>query len=199
MFVKLTLLLVVGCIRWDHQKRSTLTSVTHKYLIMWCARGKSRQNGSRRPFYWYVPRFLRADEDTLGDLHSFLLAVYEANSQARYVVPDIKLARQHGSRGALGAGSSWQLHKPMPQKKFLELFRGLLLSCGVQPAFATSASYNTLRRFSPPRARFWVSRHRTSSPCPTGASPRRGKKPQRRDQRNRLPCAMRRTSGPPEG
>ena len=148
-FCRLVLLLTVGCIRWRHQKRSTFRGADTRFFSMWCSLGKSREGGARRPFPWKVPRFLASKKDVLGPLVPFFQELYEVNPEAQFVVPDIELPRVGGGPGMLCEGAHWLPERPMPERKFLELMRGVLLQAGVPLQEASEASYNTLRRFLP--------------------------------------------------
>ena len=143
VLAQLALLLVMACIRWEHQGRSRVVAADGRYFYGHCAVGKSRKGGTRPGFSWRAPRSLAQGVDVLGPLLDLFNELYQHNGACHFLVPDVEL-----EKGGLRQGCRW-LTSRMPQRRFLELFRGLLVTVGMPVATAETTSYNTLRRGLP--------------------------------------------------
>jgi len=72
---------------------------------------------------------------------------HEAQSDATFLIPALKL--EPCDLWEVTEATTFIANKPMTRARFLELFRGSLVTMGVEFRAAQSATYNRLRRFLP--------------------------------------------------
>ena len=138
----------VSCIRFAHFQRSKLVQLhpgPPPWLEFLCTQGKRRVKGSRPPYNWALPEVSFQDFSLVHSLHSYLTSCHPPG--AEFLWPALSLR----------ASELWQLceetgfvaSKRMSRSQFMELFRGFLCRCLVQPDQASRAGFNRLRRFLP--------------------------------------------------
>ena len=137
------LMAAVSCIRWEHLQRSTL--VENRALCLECKQGKARKKGSRPPYNWGMPLLQFQGLSVLALLKDFYK--HEAQSDATFLIPALKL--EPCDLWEVTEATTFIANKPMTRARFLELFRGSLVTMGVEFRAAQSATYNRLRRFLP--------------------------------------------------
>ena len=129
------LMAAVSCIRWEHLQRSSLVEGRSLCLEFRCRQGKARKKGSRPPYNWGMPALLL-------DFYK-----HEAQVDATFLIPALKL--EPGDLWEVTEATTFLANKPMTRARFLELFRGSLVTMGVDFRAAQAATYNRLRRFLP--------------------------------------------------
>ena len=139
------LMAAVSCIRWEHLQRSTLVENRALCLEFCCKQGKARKKGSRPPYNWGMPLLQFQGLSVLALLKDFYK--HEAQSDATFLIPALKL--EPCDLWEVTEATTFIANKPMTRARFLELFRGSLVTMGVEFRAAQSATYNRLRRFLP--------------------------------------------------
>ena len=139
------LMAAMSCIRWEHLQRSSLVESRSLCLEFRCRQGKARKKGSRPPYNWGMP-LLNFQGISVGAL---LLDFYrhEAQIDATFLIPALKL--EPSDLWEVTEATTFLANKQMTRARFLELFRGSLVTMGVDFRAAQSATYNRLRRFLP--------------------------------------------------
>ena len=139
------LMAAVSCIRWEHLQRSTLVDSRSLCLEFCCKQGKARKKGSRPPYNWGMLLLQFQGISVLALLQDFYR--HEAQSDATFLIPALKL--EPCDLWEVTEATTFVANKPMTRARFLELFRGSLVTMGVEFRAAQSAAYNRLRRFLP--------------------------------------------------
>ena len=135
----------VSCIRWEHLQRSQLVDNKSLCLEFCCRQGKARRKGSRPPYNWGMPNIMFQGHSLMILLQDFYK--HEAQVDATFLIPALKL--EPSDLWEVTEATTFLANKPMTRARFLELFRGCLVTMGVDFKAAQSATYNRLRRFLP--------------------------------------------------
>lgn len=134
----------VGCIRYEHFQRSSLVEKHTKYLEFRCCQGKSRKRGARPSYAWALPQVVFQGQSLMSTLWDF----YQHElPDTTFLFPATQLAPD----------DLWELteltpfvpNRKMSRSRFLEYFRGALMSGGTETELAQTSTYNRLRRFLP--------------------------------------------------
>ena len=148
VIIAMVIMAAVGCIRWEHIQRSKLTTDQAAWAEMWCSQGKSRKQGARPAYSWALPEVVFRGCSLLKILCGFWR--HEASIDATFLVPGLKL-EAHDLWEVTESTAFWGT-RPMSRGRYLELFRGALIKCGVDHAQAQRATFNRLRRCLPTMA-----------------------------------------------
>ena len=135
----------ISCIRWEHLQRSQLVESRAFCLEFCCRQGKARRKGSRPPYNWGMPSVTFQGQSVAVLLTDFYR--HEAQAESTFLVPALKL--EPCDLWEVTEATTFLANKPMTRARFLELFRGSLVTMGVEFKAAQSATYNRLRRFLP--------------------------------------------------
>eukprot|EP00435_Cladocopium_sp_Y103_P045120 s83_g12.t2 len=114
----------------------------HKLLLAW---GKARKKGARPAYGWALPELTWAGHAVGRLLEDFYR--HEVLATSGFLVPALQLA----------ADELWEvsdttpllLGRAMSRGRFLEIFRGAMMQCGLDAHSARGSQYNRLRRFMP--------------------------------------------------
>ena len=142
IIVSMVVMAAVGCIRWEHLQRSRFVQSHTAWAEMHCAQGKARKKGSRPAYTWALPEVVFRGCSLLKILCGFW--EHEANCNAYFLVPALKL--HSDDLWEVTESTAFWGDRKMSRGRFLELFRGALVKCGVDPPQAQRATYNRLRR-----------------------------------------------------
>ena len=148
VIIAMVILAAVGCIRWEHIQRSKLVTDHSAWAEMFCAQGKRRKQGARPAYSWALPEVVFRGCSLLKILCGFWQ--HEASTDATFLVPGLKL-EAHDLWEVTESTAFWGT-RPMSRGRYLELFRGALIRCGVDHAQAQRATFNRLRRCLPTMA-----------------------------------------------
>ena len=132
------LMAAVSCIRWEHLQRSTLVDSRSLCLEFCCKQGKHAYN-------WGMPLLQFQGISVLALLKDFYK--HEPQSDSTFLIPALKLEPR--DLWEVTEATTFVANKPMTRARFLELFRGSLVTMGVEFRASQSATYNRLRRFLP--------------------------------------------------
>ena len=143
--VALIVMSACSCIRWEHIQRSTLVTNHKDWLEMKCAQGKTRRNGARPAYHWACPNISWRGMQLQKILSDFWQ--FETLADKGFLVPAVELNAE--DLWELAENTALVLDRAMSRSRFLELFRGALLECGVDKTTACGATFNRLRRFLP--------------------------------------------------
>ena len=135
----------ISCIRWEHLQRSQLVEARAFCLEFCCRQGKARRKGSRPPYNWGMPSVTFQGQSVAVILTDFYR--HEAQADATFLVPALKL--EPCDLWEVTEATTFIGNKSMTRAPFLELFRGSLVTMGVEFKAAQAATYNRLRRFLP--------------------------------------------------
>lgn len=135
----------ISCVRWEHLQRSSFVAGHTKWIEFHCQQGKARKKGARPAYGWALPEWCWEGHGVGRILEDFYR--HEVLATAGFLVPALQLA----------ADNLWEvtettplvLGKPMSRGRFLEIFRGALMQCGLDTHSAKGATFNRLRRFLP--------------------------------------------------
>jgi hypothetical protein len=148
LFAGAVLHIACGCIRWRHVQRSAVTSKPGaEWPTFRCAMGKRTVNGARPGFDWACPKLCWRSTNISDLFVTWLREALPEGEQFLVLRPE---PRRKGDFG-LTSGTAW-MSKPMHCATFLELFRGLLVLCGMPVQMAAARTYNALRRCMPTAA-----------------------------------------------
>ena len=148
VIIAMVILAAVGCIRWEHIQRSRLITNHTAWAEMFCSQGKSRKQGARPAYSWALPEVVFRGCSLLKILCGFWQ--HEASADATFLVPGLKL-EAHDLWEVTESTAFWGTRQ-MSRGRYLELFRGALIKCGVDHAQAQRATFNRLRRCLPTMA-----------------------------------------------
>ena len=133
------------CIRFEHFQRSKLVHNFGHWLKFKCAKGKARRQGTRPSYEWAMPEVQWQGWSLLATTADFLK--HEAWPDASFLWPSVVL--DPDDLWQIHSGTPFQVQKPMPRGRFLEIYRGMLVEIGVPKPEAHAAGFNRLRRFLP--------------------------------------------------
>ena len=85
--------LLVGCVRFAHIQRSSLTQCFETGLEFFCNRGKARVRGVQAPFRWSMPRHGITGIDLYQVWSSIVLRVFGDLTQLTFILPDFAPSR----------------------------------------------------------------------------------------------------------
>ena len=135
----------VSCIRFAHFQRSVLHKDHGFWLEFECSEGKSRRKGVRPAYKWATPALKFGGVDLVAELRRFFQE--ELLPDTPFLWPAIRL--RSDDLWQLTEDTPFLLDRKLSGPRFLDLFRGALCRCGLQPAQASVAGFNRLRRFLP--------------------------------------------------
>ena len=136
IIVALIVMSACSCIRWEHIQRSTLVTNHKDWLEMKCAQGRTRRNGARPAYHWACPNISWRGmqlQKILGDFWQF-----ETLADKGFLVPAVELNAE--DLWELAENTALVLDRAMSRSRFLELFGGALLECGVDKTTACGAA-----------------------------------------------------------
>ena len=135
----------VGCIRWEHVQRSSFVAKHGMWMEFRCSQGKSRRQGARPAYTWALPELRWRGQSLLALLADFFS--HEALPTAAFLIPGLDLRAE--TLWEISPDTALRINRPMSRGRFLEVFRGALVQCGLGVPAAKGATYNRLRRFLP--------------------------------------------------
>ena len=148
IILALVVMAAVGCVRWEHIQRTKYVQNHTAWAEMRCSQGKARKRGCRPAYSWALPEVMFRGCSLLKILCGFW--EHEAVIDSQYLVPALKL-HSDDLWEVTESTAFWGTRK-MSRGRYLELFRGALVKCGVDPAQAQRATFNRLRRCLPTMA-----------------------------------------------
>ena len=134
--------LLVGCVRFAHIQRSSLTQCSETGLEFFCNRGKARVRGVQAPFRWSMPRHGITGIDLYQVWSSIVLKAFGELTQLTFILPDFSPSRVtlDKVRGLNAAA--------MPLWKFVRMSRTLFRMLGLDchhKGRSTALSYMSRR------------------------------------------------------
>ena len=141
------ILLAIGGVRFAHLQRSRVFQIKPAYVVFFCALGKSKQQGQRRPYYWAVPRqALRARfiQVILDIIATVPMVRQEGEESTFWLLPDF------GPTGSLDTLSTFK-NVPMSISRFHQFSRDLIMRMDFadRKELAVTTSTYSARRLLP--------------------------------------------------
>ena len=124
IILALMVMSATSCIRWEHIQRSKFVSTQAGWLEMHCAQGKTRKQGARPAYNWAAPNVVWKGMHLQKILSDFWQ--HECLTTAGFLIPAIALNAEE--LWELAETTALVLDKAMSRRRFLELFRGALLT-----------------------------------------------------------------------
>ena len=139
------LLAAIACVRWEHIQRSSFVAAHGRWIEFHCQQGKARKKGARPAYGWALPELTWVGHGVGRLLDDFYR--HEVLATSGFLVPALELAAN--DLWEVTASTPLVLGKAMSRGRFLEIFRGALVQCGLDTHSARGATFNRLRRFMP--------------------------------------------------
>ena len=141
---QLVALVIVGCVRWKHARRSKLIEITPDTLTFKCKLGKSKVRGARRPFEWAVPRYLAAGIDCFDAVETLYNNLKDITGE----YPEFVVPRLLNGGGAPEPFDEFDA-TPMSDAAFMDMVKGVFSEVGMNEADVKRLQYNSIRRYLP--------------------------------------------------
>ena len=145
VLLSIMVMAAVSCIRFEHLQRSKFEEQHQPpWLEFLCSQGKARKKGARPSYAWGMPQLMMKGQSLVATLADFYKHELPPNG---FLIPALHLDAE--DLWEITECTAFITNKAMTRSRFLEIFRGTLMTLGTDTEKARASTYNRLRRFLP--------------------------------------------------